>query len=240
MTSWLDTLAGGVNAYTTVTEAFVQPAVASSVAAAVANSSWMAVGARLYVSSGYYEVVSKADTSHVTIKNLGSAGNATPGASVSSTSTVAPAGVDGPTGPGLFLARGVTCTGVLTSGAQSDTTVYTVPASPTGAGRAVVTGVVLRVKTALVGGGSNALTVGATAGTTGYLLSQTIAASASPAVGYMYGLPFIQLGALFVAADGYNAQIAAAATIVVSMVVTGAVTTAPVLECDVMGWLVGT
>jgi hypothetical protein len=151
---------------------------------------------------------------------------------------VSSGGVQGATGPGIFLARNVLCTGVLTAGSQSDTTVYTVPASPSGNGRAIVTAVVLRTKTALVGGGSNALTVGTAASGTQFLLSKTVNSGVS--VGTMYGLTLTDLGASLAATDGFNATLAASANIVVSLAVTGTVTTAPVFECDVLGWTVGT
>jgi len=96
------------------------------------------------------------------------------------------------------------------------------------------------VKTALVGSGSNTLKVGLAASGVDFLLSQTIAASASPAVGDVYGLTFSQLGTAFDSLKGYNAVLNAGQTIVVSLSVTGTVTTAPEFEVDVTGWLLGT
>jgi hypothetical protein len=139
-------------------------------------------------------------------------------------------------GSGLYVARDVTCTGVLTAGPQSNTTVYTVPASPSGNGRFIFTAIILRLNTALVGGGSNALTVGTAASGTQFLISKTI--NSATAEGTIYGLTLADLGASMVSADGYNATLAANTNIIVSLAVTGTVTTAPVLTATVLGFYV--
>lgn len=139
-------------------------------------------------------------------------------------------------GSGLYVARDVTCTGVLTAGAQTNTTVYTVPASPSGNGRFVCTAVILRLNTALVGAGSNALTVGTTNGGTHFLTTKTI--DSGTTVGTIYGLTLADLGASMVATDGYNATLAASTNIIVSLAVTGTVTTEPVLTATVLGFYV--
>lgn len=89
----------GLNAYTTLTSGFTQPAVNANVSIAVVSSEWMSVGQDIFVQNGgYYQVVSKADTTHATIKNLGYTANAAAGASVANASSVSPAGEKGTAG----------------------------------------------------------------------------------------------------------------------------------------------
>src|SRR5688572_6669610 len=56
----------GVNAYTTVTSAFVMPAEGGTVSASVGNTSWMVVGQILYINTAGYMQVS-AVTNAVTV-----------------------------------------------------------------------------------------------------------------------------------------------------------------------------
>jgi hypothetical protein len=51
---------------------FVCPALNSSVAVAITDTSWMAVGAVIWVAepAGYYQVMSITNSTHVVIKNL--------------------------------------------------------------------------------------------------------------------------------------------------------------------------
>lgn len=89
----------GTNAFTTTTANFTQPAVDANVAIAVVNSTWATVGQDLFIEGGgYYEVVSKADATHITVKNLGYDANAIPTATIPSGSQVGPAGEKGTDG----------------------------------------------------------------------------------------------------------------------------------------------
>src|SRR4029077_8263052 len=91
--------ATGVNAYTTTSANFTQPAVSSTVSVTVGTTAWMVSGETLYVATGgYYTISSITDTTHVVLTNLGYAGNAAPAATVNSGSTVSPGGVQGATG----------------------------------------------------------------------------------------------------------------------------------------------
>lgn len=122
----------------------------------------------------------------------------------------------------LATGKGTYVTG-LSSG-NKDVTVYQVPASPAGNARFICTGIFVRVETAMVGAGSYALTIGATAGGAEYLTSQTI--NAATAVGTAYGLDTAQLGTAF-AVSGYtfNALLNAADPFVVRLAATGTITT---------------
>lgn len=100
--------AAGVSAVTTLTAGFVQPAVNANVSMTVANSTWLSVGQIYFVEQGgYYEVVSKADSTHVTGENLGYDENAPPATNIPSSAQVSAAGVRGLTGEvdanGAFL-----------------------------------------------------------------------------------------------------------------------------------------
>jgi hypothetical protein len=91
--------ATGSNAYTTTSSSFTQPASAATVSVQVGDTSWMAVGEYLYVENGgYYTVSSITDSTHVVVTNLGYTGNASPGATVASSSKVSPGGIQGATG----------------------------------------------------------------------------------------------------------------------------------------------
>jgi hypothetical protein len=73
----------GLNAFTTLTTSFVQPAVGSSVTATVGSTSWIAPNEIIFVQGGgYYQVTSIPDLTHVSLSNLGYTGNAAPGATV--------------------------------------------------------------------------------------------------------------------------------------------------------------
>ena len=146
-----------------------------------------------------------------------------------------PAGPTGPSGT-VFLAENITVTG-RTSG-TGDTTIYTAPAFPSGNGRVIVSDIFLRLKTALVGSGSNTLTIGSSSDTTGYMLAQTI--TSGLVVGSLLGPLIADHGALFIPAEGYNARLNASSAIVVTCVAVGSVSTAPVFEAVVLGFRIGT
>jgi hypothetical protein len=88
----------GKNAFTNLAANFTQPAVNSTVSINVGTTAWMAAGQVIFVQGGgYYSVASITDLTDAVVTNLGYAGNATPGATVTSGSTVAvtPGGLAG-------------------------------------------------------------------------------------------------------------------------------------------------
>lgn len=81
------------------------PAENNNATVSVADTSWMAVGQILYVTTaGYMQVVSITNINTVRLKNIKStaagtyAGNAAPATAIPSASTVSPAGLQGPSG----------------------------------------------------------------------------------------------------------------------------------------------
>ena len=105
----------GLNAFTTLSASFTQPAVNASASVTVGTTAWMAVGQIVYITAGgYYSVSSIADLTHVSLTNLGYAGNAAPGATVPTGNPVTPAGLIGPTGSNPYT---------------TTTTSFTMPAS---------------------------------------------------------------------------------------------------------------
>jgi hypothetical protein len=91
----------GLNAFTTLSASFTQPAVGSSVTVNVGTTAWMALGQVVFIAGGgYYTVASVADLTHVSLTNLGYPGNAGSGSTVSATGspTVSPAGLIGQAG----------------------------------------------------------------------------------------------------------------------------------------------
>jgi len=91
----------GVNAFTLTAASFTQPAVdANTASILVGDSTWMTVGQVVFVQTGgYYEVISRADATHVVLMNLGYDGNAAPAATINSGAQVSPGGLVGPEGP---------------------------------------------------------------------------------------------------------------------------------------------
>lgn len=74
---------GSANAVTKTTASFSQPLVGSSVAVAVVSTASLSVGQTVYVANGgYYTVASIFSANSVTLTNLGSPGNAGPGATI--------------------------------------------------------------------------------------------------------------------------------------------------------------
>lgn len=89
----------GVNAFTTTSANFVQPAVSATVAVTVVDSSWAANGQIVFVATGgYYEVAGIPDSTHLTLENLGYDGNAAPAATITAPQQVSPGGLEGPAG----------------------------------------------------------------------------------------------------------------------------------------------
>lgn len=97
--------ADGLNAFTETTADFVVPSVSSNVVINVSTSGqysglWGAVGQPIYIEdAGMYEVVSVTSAT-MTVKNLGTSGNASPAATISFPVKVSPSGksVTGATG----------------------------------------------------------------------------------------------------------------------------------------------
>lgn len=95
----------GTNAFTTTTAGYTQPAVAATVSVAVVTSAWAVIGQVVYIQNGgYYTVTAIADSTHITVSNLGYTGNAAPAAVIGSGQKVGPGGLKGVDG----VAVGVT------------------------------------------------------------------------------------------------------------------------------------
>jgi len=90
----------GVNAYTTTASSYTQPAANSTVTVQVGTTSWMVAGENLFVGGGggTYSIASIVDGTHVSLTNLGYAGNASPTTVISGSATVSPTGLKGDTG----------------------------------------------------------------------------------------------------------------------------------------------
>jgi hypothetical protein len=149
-----------------------------------------------------------------------------------------PAGINGTNGTNgagaAFLGTGVPVVGPGAD-ATSNTTIYTVPASPTGNGRAIVSGIIGRVKTAFTGDLIN-MTIGLAAGGQDFLISVN---PTNAAEGAIYGLALSFLGDAFNMLDGYNAVLNAGDTIVVSITSVGGATVPIEIDFDIVGWLIG-
>ncbi len=92
--------ANGADAFTTTTASFTQPASGTNTASVrVSNSSWMANGQVVFVTSGgYYRVSSTPSNTTVVLTNLGYAGNASPGATIATAQDMSAAGLIGAAG----------------------------------------------------------------------------------------------------------------------------------------------
>ncbi len=98
-TETTDISVSGVNAFSVTTASFVQPAVSGTVSVAVDSTAWIAVGQPVYVSTGgQYTVASIDDSTHVTLTNLGTTGNAAPTVTVATAQALSPSGVAGVSG----------------------------------------------------------------------------------------------------------------------------------------------
>ena len=93
----------GVDAFTTSTASFTQPASGATVSVSVGSTAWMGVGQTLYVvGGGYYSVSSLTNATTVILTNLGYTGNAAAAASVATAAKVSPGGVPGPSGSAVY------------------------------------------------------------------------------------------------------------------------------------------
>lgn len=139
----------GANAFTTVTVAFVVPAINASVTIVVGSTAWMAAGQPIYIASaGFYSVSAINDSTDVAIINLGYTGNAVAGTTIAIAQHVVAAGIEGPGGatgggvtsvsltvPSWLTVAGspITTTGTLAVTATGGQTANRVIASPDGA-----------------------------------------------------------------------------------------------------------
>lgn len=115
----------GLNAFTSLSANFTQPAGSANVTITVGTTAWMALGQIIYVvGGGYYTISSIGDVTHVTVTNLGYLGNATSGATVSSGGAVSPAGLIGPAGSTPYTTTTLSFT-MPASGASVTVTVGT-------------------------------------------------------------------------------------------------------------------
>jgi hypothetical protein len=113
----------GLNAFTTLTAGFTQPAIGSTVTVTAGTTAWMAVSQIIYVAGGgYYSVSSIGDLTHVTLNNLGYSGNLVSGSTVSSGGVITPAGISGASGISAFT----TTTASFTQPTSGATVIVTV------------------------------------------------------------------------------------------------------------------
>lgn len=99
-----------------------------------------------------------------------------------------------------------------TSDGTTDTTIYTVPASPSGSARFRLTRVLLRLRVAITGGGNVTYKVGTTTGGVEILVTSS-AKTSGTSVGDVYGASASHQGASMVASDFYELSMAAGDTI---------------------------
>ena len=93
----------GLNAFTTLSASFTQPAASATVSINVGTTAWMVVGQAVFIlGGGYYTVASVTDINHAVVTNLGYSGNAAPGATVASGGGVVPSGLNGQAGTSAF------------------------------------------------------------------------------------------------------------------------------------------
>lgn len=114
----------GVNAFTTLTAQFTMPAEGANVVAAVANSTWMALGQIVYVTTaGWMRVAALPSALSVTLTNLEDTAtgayteNIAPGNAATNGSKVSPAGLQGSSGFVAPLAIASGGTGGITAAA---------------------------------------------------------------------------------------------------------------------------
>lgn len=95
----------GLNAFTTLSANFTQPAINANVTINVGTTAWMGTGQGVFVQGGgYYAVASISDLTHAVLTNVGGSSNVAAGLTVvgSGTQTVAPAGTPGIAGTNAF------------------------------------------------------------------------------------------------------------------------------------------
>lgn len=119
-------------------------------------------------------------------------------------------GFQGVTGASTQPVQSTACAFSASIGNQ-DTVAYTVPASPTGAGRFVLTHIVIRLTTAITGSGTVTVRCGTTVGGNDILVDA--AWTSATAVGTQIGISIADLGTGMLAANGYELALAASATV---------------------------
>jgi len=88
----LVTIASGAT-FTATTASFVQPASGSNVTVPVTSTAFLVAGLDIFIQGGgYYSVASVTDGTHFVATNLGTTGNASPGATIPSAALVIPSG----------------------------------------------------------------------------------------------------------------------------------------------------
>jgi hypothetical protein len=98
----------GVNAFTLTTAGFTMPAVGADVVVAMVSSVWGAVGEVIFVQfAGYFTLMAQTDGTHMTLRNLGYAGNAAPTTGIAGSAQVSPGGLKGADGVLSGAAGGV-------------------------------------------------------------------------------------------------------------------------------------
>lgn len=123
-----------------------------------------------------------------------------------------------------------------TSIGTADVTAYTVPAAPAGINRFTDTFVIIRLETAIVGAGTVVVRAGTTTGGNDLLVDSVAWTSATP-VGTAVGFSIADLGTAFLAANGYNVQLAASATVKARATTAGAVITGGSAKVSVYGYV---
>lgn len=119
----------GLNAFTTLSANYSQPAVSSTVTVNVGSTAWMAVGQGIFIQGGgYYSVISISDLTHAIVTNLGGSSNAAMGSVITGTGTqtVTPAGIPGTKGVDAYTSTSANFT---TPAAGSSATINVVATS---------------------------------------------------------------------------------------------------------------
>lgn len=99
MTSFLDGLLSGKSSYTKTTATATMPAVSANVLVAVADTSWAAAGAPVYVAgAGAFTIAAVNGATQLSLTNTGAVGNIAPGQTIPSGALLTPSGVPGQNG----------------------------------------------------------------------------------------------------------------------------------------------
>jgi hypothetical protein len=95
----------GLNAFTTLSANFTQPAINANVTVNVGSTAWMASGQGIFIQGGgYYTISSISDVTHAVVTNLGGSANPAAGSTItgSGTQNVVPAGIPGVAGTSAY------------------------------------------------------------------------------------------------------------------------------------------
>jgi len=92
--------ASGVSAYSLVTQNFVVPAKGSTVTVLMRNSTWLAIGALVFIpGAGTFAVTALPGTASATLEYQNFAANTNAGATINATTPIVAGGAEGPEGP---------------------------------------------------------------------------------------------------------------------------------------------